>query len=101
MEFINTLNDYKWLVFTLLLGAGLFVYSVKEEAKRKRQEWEAIRCEEVSRISDGVSNGIIRIFNDKNFIQALKNGVCIKITINVDGSQNIIIAGDNNQIQRI
>ncbi|HEB7567115.1 TPA: hypothetical protein RZI64_001822 [Campylobacter coli] len=44
---------------------------------------------------------IVRIFNDKSFIQALNNGVSIEVKINVDGSQNIIINGNGNQIQRV
>lgn len=73
----------------------------KRKNRKEREVYEAIRREEVSRISDGVASGIVRIFNDKSFIQALNNGVSIEVKINVDGSQNIIINGNGNQIQRV
>lgn len=105
MEIINTLIKFfnSFGVF-VLLGIAiivLWILSIREKNRKEREVYEAIRREEVSRISDGVASGIVRIFNDKSFIQALNNGVSIEVKINVDGSQNIIINGNGNQIQRV
>ncbi|ELJ4216099.1 hypothetical protein QQV37_000071 [Campylobacter jejuni] len=105
MEIINTLIKFfnSFGVF-VLLGIAiivLWILSIREKNRKEREVYEAIRREEVSRISDGVTSGIVRIFNDKSFIQALNNGVSIEVKINVDGSQNIIINGNGNQIQRV
>lgn len=104
METINTLTGLNLTYTTLFIMAIiviLAIFSVKERNRKEKQAWKAIRREEVSRISEGVANGIIKIFNDKNFIQALNDGVSIKVVINVDGSQNIIINGNGNQIERM
>ncbi len=67
-------------------------------ATKRAKPYIAQRNEEVSRISDGVAGGIIRVFENQNFINALNNGVSINIHINVDGSQNIVITGNSNSI---
>ncbi|HFN3289765.1 TPA: hypothetical protein ACHGPK_000281 [Campylobacter jejuni] len=103
MEIINTLIKFfnSFGVFVLIgIAIVLWILSIREKNRKEREVYEAIRREEVSRISDGVASGIVRIFNDKSFIQALNNGVSIEVKINVDGSQNIIINGNGNQIQR-
>ncbi|MFY4690385.1 hypothetical protein ACOTVD_04800 [Campylobacter jejuni] len=109
MEIIDTLTEFLgvtntstlFLTIVIISLVILSILSVREKNRKEREQYEAIRREEVSRISDGVANGIIRIFNDKNFIQALNNGVYIEVKINVDGSQNIIINGNGNQIKRV
>ncbi|HEF7488627.1 TPA: hypothetical protein SA867_001744 [Campylobacter jejuni] len=105
MEIINTLIEFfnSFGVF-VLIGIAiivLWILSIREKSRKEREVYEAIRREEVSRISDGVASGIVRIFNDKSFIQALNSGVSIEVKINVDGSQNIIINGNGNRIQRV
>ncbi|BDM04847.1 hypothetical protein [Campylobacter jejuni] len=105
MEIINTLIEFfnSFGVF-VLIGIAiivLWILSIREKSRKEREVYEAIRREEVSRISDGVASEIVRIFNDKSFIQALNNGVSTEVKINLNGSQNIIINGNGNQIQRV
>ncbi|TEY03612.1 hypothetical protein [Campylobacter sp. US33a] len=105
MEIINTLIEFfnSFGVFVLLGIAmiALSILSVRDKNRKEREQYEAIRREEVSRISDGVASGVIRIFNDKSIMQLLNNGIPVEIRINVDGSQNIIINGSGNQIQKV
>lgn len=78
----------------------VYISNLKKERERCREEYEAIRREEVSRISDGVAGGILAVFTNEDFLQALKDGAYIKIDINVYGSQNIVIAGSHNNIEK-
>ncbi|EJA8750910.1 hypothetical protein MUV60_000096 [Campylobacter jejuni] len=66
MEIINTLIKFfnSFGVF-VLLGIAiivLWILSIREKNRKEREVYEAIRREEVSRISDGVASGIVRIF---------------------------------------
>lgn len=63
MEIINTLIKFfnSFGVF-VLLGIAiivLWILSIREKNRKEREVYEAIRREEVSRISDGVASGIV------------------------------------------
>ena len=86
----------------LFIGAGVAFWAsviLQQRAENKRI-YLAQRNEDVSKISEGVTGGMLAVFTNEEFLQALRNGAYIKIDINVDGSQNIVIAGSQNQILR-
>ena len=88
-----------WMVMGVLaFGAVIIVGNIIQTREANRRIYLAQRNEEVSRISDGVAGGILAVFTNEDFLQALRNGAYIKIDINVDGSQNIVIAGNQNQV---
>ena len=100
MNFINSFLPYWKVIGALIFVVVLWISSLKMQREENKRLYLAARNEEISRISEGVAGGIIAVFENQNFIQALNNGVVIKIDINVDGSQNIVIAGKNNQVSR-
>nr|DAW74242.1 MAG TPA: hypothetical protein [Caudoviricetes sp.] len=100
MNFINSFLPYWKVIGALIFVVVLWIISLKMQREENKRLYLAARNEEISRISEGVAGGIIAVFENQNFIQALNNGVVIKIDINVDGSQNIVIAGKNNQVSR-
>lgn len=88
-----------WMVMGVLaFGVVIIVGNIIQTREANRRIYLAQRNEEVSRISDGVAGGILAVFTNEDFLQALRNGAYIKIDINVDGSQNIVIAGNQNQV---
>ncbi|OPA77226.1 hypothetical protein BFG04_03785 [Campylobacter pinnipediorum subsp. pinnipediorum] len=95
---INFLSSYSTLIVSIVFLIALFVYHVKTQRDENLRIYLAQRQEEVSRISDGVADGILTIFTNEAFLQSLKDGAYIQININVDGSRNIIIAGDKNTL---
>nr|DAQ20336.1 MAG TPA: hypothetical protein [Bacteriophage sp.] len=97
IEFFNTFGAL------ILLGVLFIVLSVVNMVLSKRENqriYEAVRNEEISRISEGVADGMLAVFSNENFLQSLRDGAVIQININVDGSQNIIISGKNNSVMR-
>lgn len=100
MNFINSFLPYWKVIGALIFVVVLWIISLKMQREENKRLYLAAINEEISRISEGVAGGIIAVFENQNFIQALNNGVVIKIDINVDGSQNIVIAGKNNQVSR-
>ncbi|QCD44437.1 hypothetical protein [Campylobacter mucosalis] len=99
-EVINYVFQHWQVIGVFGLLVALYLIGIKQERERQRQIYLIQRNEEVSRISDGVANGILAVFTNEEFLQALKDGAYVKIDINVDGSQNIVIAGNQNQILR-
>lgn len=99
-DFINFLSNWWHQILVIVVVIGFVIYGKIMEIDASKRIYLAQRNEEISRISEGVAGGIIAVFENQNFIQALNNGVVIKIDINVDGSQNIVIAGKNNQVSR-
>ncbi|HEB7587575.1 TPA: hypothetical protein RZI56_001102 [Campylobacter coli] len=66
MEIINTLIEFfnSFGVF-VLIGIAiivLWILSIREKSRKEREVYEAIRREEVSRISDGVASGYSKNF---------------------------------------
>ncbi|QKG29213.1 hypothetical protein [Campylobacter sp. RM16187] len=98
---IEFVTKYWQVILSFATLGFLWVYIIKEERKQNRRIYQAKRNEDVSRISDGVANGILTVFTNEEFLQALRDGAYVKIDINVDGSQNIVIAGSQNQILEI
>ena len=89
----------KVLVIFAVIAVIWFISSIKERQKiieQRRKEYEDERNEHIERISLGVMDGVCRVFSDKNFINALHDGVKVELQINIDGSQNIVITGDKN-----
>ena len=97
-DFINFLSNWWHKILVIVAVIGFVIYSKIMEIDASKRIYLAQRNEQVSRISDGVTDGIIRVFENPNFIQALNNGISISIHINVDGSQNIVIAGKDNRV---
>ena len=97
---IDFFGKYGMALVVIAFFVFIYISNVKSERERHKKEYEAIRREEVSRISDGVAGGILAVFTNEDFLQALKDGAYIKIDINVDGSQNIVIAGSHNNIAK-
>lgn len=99
-ELIEFFNKFGALIlFGVLLGVILLIGIVRTKRENQRI-YEAVRNEEISRISEGVADGMLAVFSNENFLQSLRDGAVIKININVDGSQNIIISGKNNSVMR-
>ncbi|MCZ6116605.1 hypothetical protein [Campylobacter ureolyticus] len=99
-ELIEFFNKFSTLIlFGILLGV-LFVINMVLSKRENQRIYEAARNEEISRISEGVAGGIEAVFSNENFLQSLRDGAVIKININVDGSQNIVITGKNNSVMR-
>ncbi len=99
-EFIEFFNKFSTLIlFGVLLGV-LFVINMVLSKRENQRIYEAARNEEISRISEGVADGMLAVFSNENFLQSLRDGAVIKININVDGSQNIVISGKNNSVIR-
>ena len=87
-----------WIVIAIFALIWV-ISSIKERQKiieQRQKEYEDERNEHIERISLGVRRGISRVFSDKNFINALHDGVKVELQINIDGSQNIVITGDKN-----
>lgn len=99
-DIINFWNDWGKTALGCILIAIFVIGYIRMRRIENEREYMAARNEQVSIIGDGVTSGIIRVFENQNFIQALNDGAVIKIDINVDGSQNIVIAGKNNQVSR-
>ncbi|CUU72039.1 hypothetical protein [Campylobacter hyointestinalis] len=95
---IDFIIKFWWHICFMIFGILVMVFIALQQREQNRRAYIAKRNEEVSRISDGVAGGIIRVFENQNFINALNNGVSINIHINVDGSQNIVITGNSNSI---
>ncbi|WP_311337418.1 hypothetical protein [Campylobacter ureolyticus] len=99
-ELIEFFNKFGTLIlFVVLLGVILLIGIVRTKRENQRI-YEAVRNEEISRISEGVADGMLAVFSNENFLQSLRDGAVIQININVDGSQNIIISGKNNSVMR-
>lgn len=99
-ELIEFFNKFSTLIlFGVLLGVILLIGIVRTK-KENQRIYEAVRNEEISRISEGVADGMLAVFSNENFLQSLRDGAVIQININVDGSQNIIISGKNNSVMR-
>ena len=99
-ELIEFFNKFSTLIlFGVLLGVILLIGIVRTKRENQRI-YEAVRNEEISRISEGVADGMLAVFSNENFLQSLRDGAVIQININVDGSQNIIISGKNNSVMR-
>lgn len=98
IEFITT---YWFTIFVVLFLVFILIVDMKRTAALRKLAYQAKRKEDVSRISDGVANGILAVFTNEEFLQALRDGAYVKIDINVDGSQNIVIAGSQNQILEV
>lgn len=99
-ELIEFFDKFSTLIlFVVLLGVILLIGIVRTK-KENQRIYEAVRNEEISRISEGVADGMLAVFSNENFLQSLRDGAVIKININVDGSQNIIISGKNNSVMR-
>lgn len=95
---IDFIAKYWMAIGVLAFVVVVVIGNIKETRESNRRIYLAQRKEEVSRISDGVAGGILAVFTNEEFLQALRNGAYIKIDINVDGSQNIVIAGNQNQV---
>jgi hypothetical protein len=95
---IDFIAKYWMAIGVLAFVVVVVIGNIKETREANRRIYLAQRKEEVSRISDGVAGGILAVFTNEEFLQALRNGAYIKIDINVDGSQNIVIAGNQNQV---
>lgn len=99
-ELIEFFDKFSTLIlFVVLLGVILLIGIVRTK-KENQRIYEAVRNEEISRISEGVADGMLAVFSNENFLQSLRDGAVIQININVDGSQNIIISGKNNSVMR-
>ena len=99
-ELIEFFDKFSTLIlFVVLLGVILLIGIVRTKRENQRI-YEAVRNEEISRISEGVAGGMLAVFSNENFLQSLRDGAVIQININVDGSQNIIISGKNNSVMR-
>ena len=99
-ELIEFFDKFSTLIlFVVLLGVILLIGIVRTKRENQRI-YEAVRNEEISRISEGVADGMLAVFSNENFLQSLRDGAVIQININVDGSQNIIISGKNNSVMR-
>ena len=101
-ELIEFFDKFSTLIlFVVLLGVILLIGIVRTKRENQRI-YEAVRNEEISRISEGVAGGMLAVFSNENFLQSLRDGAVIKININinVDGSQNIVITGKNNSVMR-
>lgn len=97
-ELIEFFNKFGALIlFGVLLSVILLIGIVRTKRENQRI-YEAVRNEEISRISEGVADGMLAVFSNENFLQSLRDGAVIKININVDGSQNIVIMGKNNSV---
>nr|WP_314399445.1 hypothetical protein [uncultured Campylobacter sp.] len=95
---IDFIAKYWMAIGVLAFVVVVVIRNIIETREANRRIYLAQRKEEVSRISDGVAGGILAVFTNEEFLQALRNGAYIKIDINVDGSQNIVIAGNQNQV---
>ena len=95
---IDFIAKYWMAIGALAFVVVVVIGNIIETREANRRIYLAQRKEEVSRISDGVAGGILAVFTNEEFLQALRNGAYIKIDINVDGSQNIVIAGNQNQV---
>nr|WP_314089523.1 hypothetical protein [uncultured Campylobacter sp.] len=95
---IDFIAKYWMAIGILAFVVVVVIGNIIETREANRRIYLAQRKEEVSRISDGVAGGILAVFTNEEFLQALRNGAYIKIDINVDGSQNIVIAGNQNQV---
>lgn len=95
---IDFIAKYWMAIGVLAFVVVVVIGNIIETREANRRIYLAQRKEEVSRISDGVAGGILAVFTNEEFLQALRNGAYIKIDINVDGSQNIVIAGNQNQV---
>ncbi|MCR8685239.1 hypothetical protein [Campylobacter ureolyticus] len=99
-ELIEFFDKFSTLIlFVVLLGVILLI-GIARTKKENQRIYEAVRNEEISRISEGVADGMLAVFSNENFLQSLRDGAVIQININVDGSQNIIISGKNNSVMR-
>lgn len=99
-ELIEFFDKFSTLIlFVFLLGVILLI-GIARTKKENQRIYEAVRNEEISRISEGVAGGMLAVFSNENFLQSLRDGAVIQININVDGSQNIIISGKNNSVMR-
>lgn len=99
-ELIEFFDKFSTLIlFVVLLGVILLI-GIARTKKENQRIYEAVRNEEISRISEGVAGGMLAVFSNENFLQSLRDGAVIQININVDGSQNIIISGKNNSVMR-
>lgn len=97
-ELIEFFNKFGALIlFGVLLGIISLIGIVRTK-KENQRIYEAVRNEEISRISEGVADGMLAVFSNENFLQSLRDGAVIKINTNVDGSQNIVIMGKNNSV---
>lgn len=95
---IDFIAKYWMAIGVLAFVVVVVIRNIIETREANRRIYLAQRKEEVSRISDGVAGGILAVFTNEEFLQALRNGAYIKIDTNVDGSQNIVIAGNQNQV---
>lgn len=95
---IDFIAKYWMAIGALACVVVVVIGNIIETREANRRFYLAQRKEEVSRISDGVAGGILAVFTNEEFLQALRSGAYIKIDINVDGSQNIVIAGNQNQV---
>ena len=95
---IDFIAKYWMAIGVLAFVVVVVIGNIIETREANRRIYLAQRKEEVSRISDGVAGGILAVFTNEEFLQSLRNGDYIKIDTNVDGSQNIVIAGNQNQV---
>lgn len=99
-ELIEFFNKFSTLILFGVLFGVLSVINMVLSKRENQRIYEAVRNEEISRISEGVADGMLAVFSNENFLQSLRDGAVIQININVDGSQNIIISGKNNSVMR-
>ena len=99
-ELIEFFNKFSTLILFGVLFGVLSVINMVLSKRENQRIYEAARNEEISRISEGVADGMLAVFSNENFLQSLRDGAVIKININVDGSQNIVITGKNNSVMR-
>lgn len=97
---INWISNNQGIYFMIMLAFTITMCTIilKIQIKRDRRIYIVQRNEEVSRISDGVANGITSVFENESVLNAVNSGVVIKININVDGSKNIVITGSGNSV---
>ena len=95
---IDFIAKYWMAIGVLAFVVVVVIRNIIETREANRRIYLAQTKEDVSRKSDGVAGGILAVFTNEEFLQALRNGAYIKIDINVDGSQNIVIAGNQNQV---
>ena len=99
-ELIEFFDKFSTLILFVVLLGIISLIGIVRTKKENQRIYEAVRNEEISRISEGVADGMLAVFSNENFLQSLRDGAVIQININVDGSQNIIISGKNNSVMR-
>jgi len=97
-DFIDFITRYWKSILFIGACVAFWAFGILQQRAENKRIYLAQRNEDVSKISEGVAGGILTVFTNEEFLQALRNGAYIKIDINVDGSQNIVIAGNQNQV---